>query len=118
MTVSFRNSCAQGDLYIRRIGALPDGVKPATAERGSYIVAFSETHHHHEIKARPNVKLYTTDDPMVSYLEVIEATDETETLLEHLRSFDTHETIKIPPGIFEIRRQREYTPEGWRRIQD
>jgi len=55
---------------------------------------------------------------MVSYLEVIEATDATETLLEHLRSFDTHETIKIPPGIFEIRRQREWVPEGWRRIQD
>ena len=40
------------------------------------------------------------------------------TLLEHLRSFDTHETIKLPVGTFEIRRQREYTPEGWRRVED
>jgi hypothetical protein len=22
------------------------------------------------------------------------------------------------PGIFEVRRQREHTPEGWRRAQD
>lgn len=119
MTIAtFKNQCAQGDLMIRRIEKLPDGVKPLKADGGAFIVAHSETGHHHIIAERPNVQVFSTDDPMVSYLEVIEATDATETLLEHLRSFDTHETIKIPPGIFEIRRQREWVPEGWRRIQD
>jgi len=115
---TFINTCAQGDLYIRRIDKLPDGAKLAKAEKGQYVVAHSETMHNHVIAERPNVALYTTDDPMISYLEVIEATDATETLLEHLRSFDTHETIKLPVGTFEIRRQREYTPEGWRRVED
>ena len=55
---------------------------------------------------------------MVSYLEVIKATDETETLLRHLRDHDTHKTIAIPAGVFEVRRQREHTPEGWRRVED
>jgi hypothetical protein len=54
----------------------------------------------------------------VSYLEVIKATDATEVLLRHLRQQDTHETLKIAPGIYEVRRQREYTPEGWRRAAD
>ena len=118
MTITFKNCAAQGDLYIRRIEALPANAKPITPENGAYIVAHSETGHHHIIKQSDNVRIYSTGDPMVSYLEVIEATDAAETLLEHLRSFDTHETIAIPAGVFEIRRQREYTPEGWRRVAD
>jgi hypothetical protein len=115
---TFENCAAQGDLYIRRITTLPSGVKRVQAMNGQYVVAHSETGHNHVIAERQNVTLYSSDDPMVSYLEVIEATDATETLLEHLRSFDTHETIKLPIGTFEIRRQREYTPEGWRRVED
>lgn len=115
---TFEKCAAQGDLYIRRIDKLPNSVRRVTAEKGQYVVAHSETGHNHVIAERPNVTLYATDDPMISYLEVIRAADATETLLEHLRSFDTHETIKIPVGTFEIRRQREYTPEGWRRVED
>ena len=115
---TFTNCCAQGDIYIRRVSALPKDAKQIKAENGNYVVAHSETSHHHVIAAKDNVKVYVGNDPMVSYLEVIEATDKAECLLEHLRSFDTHETIKIPAGIFEIRRQREYTPEGWRRVED
>ncbi len=115
---TFNNQAAQGDLLIRRIDKLPDGAKPVKSESGHHIVAHSETGHNHVITERPNVTLFTTGDPMVSYLQVIEATDATETLLEHLRSYDTHETIKIPVGTFEIRRQREHAPEGWRRVED
>lgn len=115
---TFKNQAAQGDLLIRRINALPGGAKPVAAEKGHFVVAHSETGHNHVIAARPNVALFTTGDPMVSYLQVVEATDATETLLEHLRSYDTHETISIPPGVYEVRRQREYTPEGWRRVED
>lgn len=115
---TFKKCAAQGDLMLRRIDCLPKNAVALQAENGLFIVAHSETGHSHVITERPNVALYTTGDPMISYLEVIEATDKTETLLEHLRSFDTHETICIPPGIFEVRRQREYTPEGWRRVED
>lgn len=115
---TFKKQAAQGDLLIRRIDKLPSGVKLVVPTDGQHIVAHSETGHNHVIAARPNVELYTTGDPMISYLQVIEATDATETLLEHLRSYDTHETIKISPGIYEVRRQREYTPEGWRRVED
>ena len=118
MTVTFKNCAAQGDLMIRRINKLPDNATPMASEKGVFVVAHSETGHNHVIAERPNVKLYTTGDPMISYLEVIEATDASETLIEHLRSYDTHEAISIPNGVFEIRRQREYTPEGWRRVED
>ena len=115
---TFFNQCAQGDLLIRRIKSIPADAKPIVAEKGFFIVAHSETMHNHVIAERPNVSLFTTGDPMVSYLQVVEATDATETLLEHLRNFDTHETIGIGAGIYEIRRQREYAPEGWKRVED
>jgi len=118
MNMTFKNCAAQGDLIIRRINALPKNATPVASEQGVFVVAHSETGHNHVIADRQNVKLYTTGDPMVSYLEVVEAADAAETLIEHLRSFDTHKTIAIPAGTFEIRRQREYTPAGWRRVED
>jgi len=115
---TFTKQAAQGDLLIRRIDALPSGLLPTESIHGKYVVAHSETGHNHIIASQPNVTFYAGYDPMVSYLQVVEATDATEVLLEHMRNFDTHETLKIPTGIFEIRRQREYTPEGWRRVED
>lgn len=115
---TFENQSAQGDLLLRRVSKLPDGVKPLKSENGVFIVAHSETGHHHVIAERQGVQVFTSDDPLVSYLQVIDATEKTEAILEHLRNFDTHESIKIPAGIFELRRQREYTPEGWRKVTD
>lgn len=115
---TFTNRACQGDLMIARIDSIPSKAEKVKAEKGRFVVAHSETGHDHVIAERPNVSLYSTGDPMVSYLQVIQAEEEVETILEHLRNFDTHEPIKIPPGNYEIRRQREYTPEGWRRVED
>jgi hypothetical protein len=27
-------------------------------------------------------------------------------------------TVRLEPGVWEVRRQREYAPEGWRRAAD
>lgn len=115
---TFKNIAAQGDLLIRRIQKLPEGIMATKSENGQFILAHSETGHNHIVMDRPTVKVYSTNDPLLSYLEVIEATDQTEAVIEHLRSFDTHESIAVSPGIYEIRRQREYSPEGWRRVAD
>lgn len=115
---TFTKQAAQGDLLILRIENLPAGLTAAKAEDGQFVLAHSETGHNHVIAARPSVRMYATDDPLLSYLEVIEATDKAEAVIEHLRSWDTHESIAVPPGVYEIRRQREYSPEGWRRVAD
>jgi hypothetical protein len=115
---TFKNIAAQGDLLIRRINSIPDGLAPTKAEKGAYVVAHSETGHNHVIAERQNVTFFASNDPMISYLQVVEATDAAETVIEHLRTFDTHEAISIGAGCYEIRRQREYTPEGWRRVED
>jgi hypothetical protein len=114
MMKTFVNIAAQGDMLIRRIDVLPNDVKLVNSENGKYVLAHSETGHNHIVLERPTVKMYDSNDPFVSYLTV---SDEP-SILEHERSFDTHESIQIPAGTYEIRRQREYIAEGFRRAAD
>lgn len=108
---------AQGDLWMRYVEALPTGVTAAQPESGNLIVGHSETGHHHVIDADCAV-MYEHAKPLPD--EVLECfvVIGKETELRHLRSFDTHEPYALPPGILQVRRQREYVPEGFRRAQD
>lgn len=103
----------QGDLCIRRINILPTGLTVAAGENGKHILAHSETGHHHCVAERGAQMLIDQTNAFIAYLDVAEPT-----VLEHLRSFDTHEPYLLPPGKYEVRRQREHTPEGWRRAAD
>ena len=112
---TFRNQAAQGDLFILRVSELPENVLPKKGEEGKIVVAHSETGHHHYFKDKGNVDYFAVpDDPFTCYLRVTGGGAE----LIHNRTFDTHETIKVPEGVFLLRRQREATPEGWRRVED
>ena len=112
---NFEKCAAQGDLLIRRIDKLPPGIKPIASDDGKFIIAHSETGHHHSVIERPGVEYFSGDDPLIAYLRVI---DSVEVTLDHERTFDTHESLLIKGGTYEIRRQREYVPEGWRRVED
>lgn len=108
---------AQGDMLIRRIEKLPDGLTLDNGDNGKYVLAHSETGHCHVIKKQKDVTFYSNDnDPLVAYLVV----DNTKCFVEHERDYDTHESIGFDPGIYEIRRQIESddSPEGWRRAID
>lgn len=103
----------QGDVMIRRITAIPAGAVPSAPIEGKHVVAHSETGHHHVIDSRSAKLLIDKTNAFIAYLDVAEPV-----VLEHLRSFDTHEPYLLPPGRYEVRRQREHTPEGWRRAAD
>jgi len=113
---TFKSQAAQGDLLLRRIDTLPAGAEAVIAEKGAYVLAHSETGHNHVVMERPNVRFYQDrQDTFRSWLVV---DGEESVPVEHQRDFHTHETIQVPPGIYEVRRQREYTPEGFRRAAD
>ena len=113
MTKHFKNRAAQGDVYFERIDSMPPGVELAGTERGNYVVAHSETGHHHVIDSR-NAQLFIDQtNSFIAYLKVLKPCE-----LKHLRDFDTHEALAFEPGIYRVRRQRESTPEGWQRAQD
>jgi hypothetical protein len=115
---TFQKVAAQGDVAFRRVDRLPDGLTEVSAEKGEIIVTHSETGHHHTMVLdgeanKPNVRMYSGDNPLLAWLEVSRPS-----VLGHKRSFDTHEPILFSPGIYEVRRQREYTAEGYRQVQD
>lgn len=87
---------------------VPEGIP------GEFIVAHSETGHNHVVLERPGVRYFSAMDELRSYLVV----DGDPAPVEHQRSFDTHETFGLAPGVWEVRRQREYTAEGFRRAAD
>lgn len=112
---TFDKVCAQGDIYITRIDKLPAGIEPVKPEGGRIIVTHSEIGHHHVMLAE-RTKLYSvpSSKDMEVILHVLDGGD----VLEHLRPADTHEAIKFDPGFYSVRRQREYVPEGFRRVED
>lgn len=112
---TFINQARQGDVFIKRVKALPDGVNPKLAEHGKFIIAHSETGHHHVVEEIEGCEIFETEDPLTLYMRIIKST---EVVLEHLRSFDIHESIQFTPGIYRFRIGRERTPEGWRRVAD
>lgn len=110
---------SQGEIDTVKVSVLPKSIKKVNAENGNYILAHSETGHHHVVIEQPNVNYYTTDDPLISYLEVVETTDKSEVFLEHLRSFDTHQPIGFDTGIYKITTLVEMGEDNlWQKVSD
>lgn len=105
---------AQGDVMFIRVQNMPEGLQKE-AQKGDIVIAHSETGHNHAISADTDAHLFREpSDPLTCYLMV--ESDFADVI--HHRSFDTHETLRLPKGLWKIRRQREYVPEGWRRVED
>ena len=110
----FKNVAAQGDIYIRRVNMeVPKNAVEVQPEGKYVIVCHSETMHNH-VMEKEKVKLYTLPDSIMKCLLVVNDP----VALEHHRDFDTHEPIMFEPGTYEVIRQREYTAEGFRKVQD
>lgn len=107
---------AQGDVVFRRVTKIPKGFK-AQKPSDKIIVAHSETGHHHSIDVA-GVRHFVGRDPLVCYLQ-FETVDHADVV--HHRAWDTHETLRLLGGagsVWEVRRQREYVPDGWKMVQD
>jgi hypothetical protein len=112
--IEIKNQCAQGDVLFRRVDELPSDVTECNAGK-QLVVAHSETGHHHAIEpgaARLFEKVER--NPMICFLQI----DGSFADVVHHRPHDTHETVRLLKGIWEVRRQREWTPEGLRRVED
>ena len=111
---------AQGDVILRRVRSVPKDAKESKRENGMIVVTHSETGHHHAIKHDGVTMFEHPTNPLVAYLRLDMGVDAT---VEHLRPWDTHETLKLlgnkkSKAVWEVRRQREWSPEGWRRVVD
>ena len=114
---TFTRMAAQGDFIIIRVDSIPADVVPMAPRGNQVVVAHSETGHDHVMLA-DRVDAFVpagidAKDVFELYLSVKEPAE-----INHLRSFDTHETLLVPPGNYQVRRQREYVPQGFRRAAD
>jgi hypothetical protein len=111
---------AQGDVLFRKVPAVPDGAVKVKRQ-GPLVVAHSETGHHHVVE-HPGVAMFDVPgNPLVAYLQLEGPDCGAGVDVVHQRPWDTHETLRLlgkPGDVFEIRRQREWAPEGWRRVAD
>ena len=108
-----KNMAAQGDVMFIRVNKIPNDLEPSKEKNGKFIVAHSETGHDHVIDSKNAQMLIDKTNNLIAYIKVSKPTK-----VEHQRSFDTHESILLDEGNYQIRRQREYMPEGFRRVAD
>ena len=102
----------QGDVWIERIDP---GAVPADLERvrpdGRKRIVLAEgqaTGHAHTLPAR-SVRTARRDPSGVLYLDVKAFAKVTH---------DEHDPIALEPGVYRVRRQREYHPEAIRNVAD
>ena len=110
---TFQTQAAQGDFLITRIAGLPGGIEPVPPDADVTVLAHSETGHHHVIDAGA-ATLYRLPEEVYEAFLVVDRP----AVIEHRRQWDTHEALKVEPGVYRISRQREYVPEGYRLAAD
>lgn len=114
---TFTTMAAQGDFIIFRRDSLPDNLERIEPEDGKIIIAHSETGHNHVMEAETVEAYKPANTKNVNLYELFLLVKEP-TEIQHLRSYDTHEPILVPSGIYEIRRQREFAFKSIRRVND
>lgn len=113
-TTVVQGVCAQGDILIVRVEAIPQGIPEVPPDGNRHVVAHSETGHHHTVEANGVVRYEGPGDPFTCYLQVTDAFAD----LVHNRPHDTHDPLRLATGTYMVRRQREYVPEGHRMVAD
>ena len=105
MTTIYR----QGDVLITRITKLPADLKPVDREGGRIILAHGELTGHAHAIADKHVTLRQTAAGQL-FLEILESAAS----LKH----EEHSTVTLPPGLYRVARQVEYSPAALRNVAD
>ncbi len=101
----------QGDVLIVPVKAIPESLDPVARENGRVVLAHGEvTGHAHAIKAE-GAALFRDPRLMAVFMTV---SPDGPVALEH----EEHGTIMIPPGGYQVVRQREYAPGEIRNVAD
>lgn len=112
---------AQGDVLFVRVASLPANAVERKRS-GQLVVAHSETGHHHSIADKAVTHFEVPGDSLNCFLRLDDGLAEIGGVdVIHHRAWDTHETVRLlgkPGDVWQVRRQREWSPEGWRRVED
>lgn len=101
MPVQFR----QGDVLITAVEGLPPTALPVRPDEGRVVLAYGEVTGHAHAMSSSRVVMFRDDGGGRSYIQVL---GDRPTGLSH----EEHHTINVPPGTYEVVRQREYEPKA------
>ena len=103
----------QGDVLLIPTDRIPANTTPVPRDAGRVILAYGEATGHAHAIDHDDAQLVTTEQAgeLRMWLQVTAAEP---VALVH----DEHDTLMVPPGLYERRIQREYTPEGLRNVSD
>ena len=118
--VQLQTAARQGDVYLERVDALPEGLADHPRDRiGRIVLAYGErSGHAHAIRDPHVMGLRLAGSEEVDYIEV---GGSGATLAHEYESgvMAEHQAIALEPGLYRVVRQREYVaPEIERRAVD
>jgi hypothetical protein len=100
----------QGDVLLVAAATVPSGAATAVPrEDGKIVLAHGEATGHAHAIAEPTALLTEEPTTKVRHLRLVKPA----TLLH-----EEHAPIEVPPGLYEVRRQREYHPDELRTVAD
>ena len=96
----------QGDVLFKEVKSIPEGGK---VRKSGHILEGEATGHIHRVAELDQAEVLEVGETGL-FLSVSSAG----VSIVH----EDHHTLELPPGNFEIVRQREYSPEAIRNVQD
>lgn len=102
----------QGDVLLIPVGKAPRGRK-VKRDKGRVILAYGEVTGHAHAILDGHVQLITAEDANDLAMWFLLVPDKPASLVH-----EEHSTLVVPPGVYEVRRQREYAPEEIRLVAD
>jgi len=116
MTATF----AQGEIYARKIDALPEGLTEFNERNsaGDWIISHSESGHHHLLDCEGVTVMERTEN-VPEGLRILYAIVDAPASLKQ-DAANAHEAHDMAPGIYEMRIAKEYDPftQQARRVAD
>ena len=98
-----RRAIRHGEVLLLPVDELPDNAVQEF-EGAEYIVAHSESGHHH-VAVADRIEVYTAPGSDQRFIKVAAAG-----WLKHLKQTDAHETKRLYPGVYEVRLKSEFVP--------
>lgn len=111
------NAIRHGEVLLIPVDAMPEVQQ--IFEGKKYIVGHSETGHHH-VAVGTKAKALTVFKPIGADTQDLYLRVNSTSKLEHVKTFDAHETKMLNEGLYLVRPKNEYDPFAKlvRRVQD
>lgn len=95
-----------GDVIIKEIDELPQGVTAVEPTKGLAVLAYGEISGHAHCLDATKAHLFKLGDEM--YMECIQDVDLKHQKLDRSQALDAHETVVLPRGTYSIGIVREF----------